>query len=108
MKYEKQYFGQELRLMTENSKPMAAFCRAVREDVDEFGGQDFSSLVISNLVKRRVFYIDGPNGKLIYTVFVKPDEMWRFHLYKNLKKQSIWTWSDDKELIESLLLGYSF
>lgn len=106
MGYNFDYVGNELNMMVDGGKPMAAFCRATNENIDEFSGQDFGSLVKSGFVKKNIFYVKHNSYKLIYTVFTRPSEIWRFYVFKELKKNKSGIWSEDQELLESLLLGY--
>ena len=106
MSYDFNYVGRELDRMLHDGKPMAFFCRAIKENIDEFSGQDFNSYVRSGLIKKDVFYINSDRGRAIYTVFTRPEERWRFFIFKELKKSSITGWSAEKEFLESWLLGY--
>ena len=92
--------------MLNHGKPMAAFCRVVGEDVDEFSGQNFEKYVKSKVLIRGVFFTYLDDKRLIYTVFTKPEERWRFFAYKALKKSNENKWSESQEFMESFLLGY--
>ena len=102
-KYKK-YVGQELVLMLERQKPMSSFCRAVRENIDEFSGQDFFLSVKKGEIVYSRFYMEGPRSRVVYTLFALPKQEWRMSLYKTLKKSH--TWSEEHEYLEGYLLGY--
>lgn len=106
MECEFGYVGKELDHMLYHGKPMAVFSRAIIENIDEFSGQDFGIYVKSGDIIRDIFYIDSPYGRLIYTVFTKPDQRWRFSVYKALKKSGDTKWSAEHEFLEAYLLGY--
>lgn len=85
---------------------MAAFHRGIYEDFDEFSGQNFQRYVDEGTLIKNIFYVNSKNGKLIYTVFTVSGELWRFHVYKSLKKSGINKWTRYQEYIEGILFGY--
>jgi hypothetical protein len=101
------HFGRELDLILNGNKAMAAFCRLTSEYFDETGGQNFDHYVKTGEIKRSRFFVKGHDGRsLVYTVFYKPSDKWRYNLYRELKKSIHDGWNRDKEIIESILLGY--
>jgi hypothetical protein len=100
----------ELELMLAGRKPMAIFCRGVRENIDETNGQPFQKYVSAGSINRTVFYITNSSQKfkIIYFAYTLPGEEWRVQLYKKLKKIAQTTkWCKDMEIIEGTLLGYA-
>jgi hypothetical protein len=106
-RYDKSHVGTELAAMESGLKELSVFYRYVREDVDEFGGQDFSALLKSGEVVKSVFYFEDGHGKLIYTCFYYHKSGWRFAAYKALTKASIHGWSYEQECVEAFLLQSS-
>ncbi|WP_439533550.1 hypothetical protein [Polymorphobacter sp.] len=106
MEYDFSYVGNELDQMLHHGKPMSAFCRAVSENIDEFSGQDFLRYVQEGKIIKDIFFVGLHNERCIYTVFTKPDQHWRFNVYKALKKSGQKIWSNEQEFLESYLLGY--
>jgi hypothetical protein len=106
MEYDFGYVGNELDQMLHNRKPMSSFCRAISEDIDEFSSQDFGKYVKSGYLNRDTFYINSVHGRLLYTVYTRFDQRWRFYVYKALKKSGETAWSAEHEFLESYLLGY--
>lgn len=101
--------GRELELMLTGKKPMAVFFKFSNENFDVLGGQDFQRFVESGYIKKRRFYVfDNDRGRnIVYTVFFREGDEWRFDCYKSLVKTLSNSWSIEKEMMSCLLLGYS-
>lgn len=100
--------GNELDLMLNGKKAMAAFYRQSSEHFDEFGGQKFDPHVLSGLLGKKKFFVKNHQGEnIVYTVYYIKGQEWRCKLYVELKKSIADGWSIDKEVIESLLLDYN-
>lgn len=101
--------GHELELMLAGKKPMAVFYRAVRENFDETGGQNFQKYVKCGDFQKTIFYISSGTRpfKLVYSTYTIKGEEWRAQLYKEIKKIGQRIWCKDLEIIEGTLLGYS-
>jgi hypothetical protein len=85
---------------------MSAFCRATCDKVDEFSGQNFDFYVHSGLLLKNKFFVRNGNLNLVYTVFTRPNDIWRFFSFRALKKENCGIWSAEQEYLESFLLGY--
>jgi hypothetical protein len=100
--------GKELSLILDGIKPMASFYRAVSETHDEKSGQDFYRHVKSGELVENRFFIknEGQNFKIVYTVYCRIGEEWRFRMYKEIKKIGQTQWGPELERLEGWLLGY--
>jgi hypothetical protein len=96
--------------MLEGKKPMAVFSKLAGERFDMYDGQDFQKYVESGTILKARFFVYNKKieKNLIYTVFFVPGNEWRFICYKNLIKSMIDSWPTEKEVVYSILLGYTF
>ncbi len=98
--------NQELNLMLTAGKPLAVFCKAVGEDFDETGGQDFDAFVRTGDILKRRFYIKRKKYKLVYTAYFLPGQEWRVDVYRYLMREMEISWNSDMEFLQGFLLGY--
>jgi RHS repeat-associated protein len=100
---ERKTYGERLKLLLEGKAPMAVTYRAVGEYFDETDGYPLAHHVNIGAICKKNFMVknEGQNFKAIYSVYTLPSECWRISVYKALKKEGQYGWSDDMEEIEN-------
>jgi hypothetical protein len=106
---ERATYSEQLRLLLEGKVPMAVTYRAVGEYFDETDGHALAYHVAAGSIYKRSFIVKntGQNFKGIYSVYTLPSEIWRASIYKALKKEGQFRWSDDMEEIEKSLFTFN-